>query len=476
MINVPDLQVAPLPPLADSLVPCVGYPIAAVVADDRYQARDAADLVEVDYEPLPAVVDAERALEPDAAGPLPGISAPTWRCDFLKKAATSTGRSRKRRGRCGCGWSTRGWPRSRSSRGAILAHLRPRDGPPDGLALDPVAFGARSALAAALRRPEESIRVIAPDIGGAFGAKSRCTRTRSRWCCWRWSWACRSAGSRPAWRTSSSRCRAAIRSDVAEVAFTDDGIITGSQGALDPATSAAILHGHGTAAPPLRMPNYATGAYRIPAHRAEALGVYTNTVPNGAYRGAGRPEAAFLAERVIDEVARTLATRPGRGAAAQLHSARRSSPTARPSARSTTAVTTRRRWSECWSWSGYAELRDQQRLEAAARPRARPPRELPGSLRLLGIGLATTIEVSGQGRESGAIEVEADGTVVARTGSVPHGQGHETALPRWWRTASRCRSNGCECSTATRTTRRAAAARSAAAAWRSAAGRCERGR
>jgi carbon-monoxide dehydrogenase large subunit len=167
----------------------------------------------------------------------------------------------------------------------------------------------------------------------------------------------------------------------------------------------------------MRVPDYATGAYRIPALRAEVFTVYTNTAPTGPYRGAGRPEAAFIAERVVEEVARTLGLDP-------LEARRRNFirpdefPYTTPNGAVYDSGDYEKALDRALEIVGYEELRAQQRTE----------REAGEGDGLLGIGVSTTVEVAGQGWESGRLEVEADGTVVARTGSSSHGQGHETSF------------------------------------------------
>jgi carbon-monoxide dehydrogenase large subunit len=200
--------------------------------------------------------------------------------------------------------------------------------------------------------------------------------------------------------------------NLVDVAFDNDGVISGLKVKTIHNVGGVLMHPQAT--PPGRVADYATGAYGIKAFRADAYAVYTNTGPVGPYRGAGRPEAAYIAERAIEEVARTLGLDP--------IEARRRNFIAPEQFPFTTAqgslydsgdynLATRR----ALEMAGYEQLREEQRQ---ARERGE----------LMGIGVATTIEVSGFGAEYGSVEIQPDGSVVARTGSSSHGQGHETSF------------------------------------------------
>jgi carbon-monoxide dehydrogenase large subunit len=201
--------------------------------------------------------------------------------------------------------------------------------------------------------------------------------------------------------------------NLVDVAYTAQGIITGLKVRCLFNVGGVLLHP--IAAPPLRVMDYGTGAYRIPAYRAEAFGVYTNTSPTGPYRGAGRPEAAMVAEQAVEAVAGALGRDP--------LDVRRQNFLTPDEFPYTTPVGTvydsgnyERGLRRALELAGYEELRaTQQQVLAEGKE-------------LLGIGIATTIEVSGQGQEFGAIEVSPDGSIVARTGSSSHGQGHETSF------------------------------------------------
>lgn len=408
---VPQLNVTPLPPLARERAPMIGYPVAAVVAESRYLARDAADLVEVEYEPLPVVTSAEAALAAGAPLVWPELGT------NLAYRVVMEG-----------GDVDGAFARAEHTLRLRITHSRVAQVPMEPRAIlvsydratdrltvwrsTQSPFGTRDALSVGLRRPAESIRVIVPDVGGAFGGKTPIYPDELtvallalelgvplRWV---------STRAEDLLMTMQGRDQI----NEAEVAFTAEGVITALKTWTICNFGAVTMPA--TPMPPLRMRDYATGAYRIPAHRAEIIGVYTNTAPTGPYRGAGRPEAAFLAERVVESVARALGLDP-------VETRRRNFirpeefPYTTPSGAVYDSGDYEKALDRALEIAGYAELRARQR-EARARGE------------LFGIGIATTIEVAAQGWESGRIEVEPDGTVLARTGSSSHGQGHETSF------------------------------------------------
>ena len=158
-----------------------------------------------------------------------------------------------------------------------------------------------------------------------------------------------------------------------------------------------------------------SGVYAIPKIDFGVTPVVTNTTPTGPYRGAGRPEAASLVERAVDTMARALDDRPGRVAATQLP------------ARFRVPVHDRHRHHLRQRRVRGRARRSapHRRLRRAARRAARRGAPIP-TRALLGIGVACYVETSGRGGEFGSVEVHDDGTVTVVTGSVPHGQGHET--------------------------------------------------
>lgn len=412
-------HLSPLPPLAEDVVTMVGYPIVAIAATDRRLARDAAELVEVEYEPLPTVTTAEDALQPDAPVLFP---------EFEANVVYSLNRGARDRTEAALeAAEQRLQLRIQHSRLAQVP-MEPRaiaatyDRQSDQLTVwrsTQSPFGTRDALSTVLGRPESSIRVIAPDVGGAFGSKSNLYPDELaavllamildrpvRW-----------VSTRAEDLAFTLQGRDQV--NLVEAGYTSEGEITALQ--IRCIHNVGGVQMHPVATPPMRVTDYATGAYRIPAYFAEGLGVLTSTSPTGPYRGAGRPEAAFIAERTIEEVGRKLGLD-----AVEVRRRNFVRPEQFPYTNGAGSVYDSGDYEialrRALELVGYARMREEQRrLREEARQAGRP-------IPLIGIGVATTIEVSGQGQEFGSVEVQPDGSIVARTGSSSHGQGHETSF------------------------------------------------
>jgi carbon-monoxide dehydrogenase large subunit len=410
-------HLSPLPALAWGEVSLVGYPLAAVAATSRQLARDAVDLVEVDYDPLPTITSAEAALESDA---------PLLFDDFGTNLAYTVTRGGDDVARELANGTQRLHLRLQHSRlaqvpmepRAIAAHYDRATGRLTVWRSTQSPFGTRAALSAVLGRPERSIRVIAPDVGGAFGAKSNLYPDELatvllameldrpvRWV---------STRAEDLLLTLQGRDQV----NLVDAAFTDAGEITALQ--VRCVHNLGGVQMHPVATPPMRVVDYATGAYRIQSYHAEGLGVLTTTGPTGPYRGAGRPEAAFVAERTIEEVGRRLRLDP-----VEVRRRNFIKPDEFPYTNGAGAVYDSGNYElalrRALELADYAGLRNKQRELRSDGART-------GNAPLFGVGVATTIEVSGQGQEFGSVEVEPDGGIVARTGSSSHGQGHETSF------------------------------------------------
>jgi carbon-monoxide dehydrogenase large subunit len=410
-VQIQEKHVSPLPALAQGYVTHVGYPVAMVVANDRYSARDAAERIVVDYEPLPANVEPGRALDADAV-----ILHPSLGTNMAYRVSNGDEDIEQALAACKRRISlTYRHPRlaqiPMEPRG-ILIHF---DRDADMLTVwrsSQSPFNNRAIFSAVFNRPEDRIRVTAPDVGGAFGSKGCVYPDETAVVA-----AAIELGVPIRWTSTRMEdfqftLQGRDQTQTIDVGFDEDGII----GAL----WIRVLHNvggvllHPQAAPPLRVINYAVGAYRTPKFRADAIGVYTNTGPVGPYRGAGRPEAAFASERAIEEVARYLGMDR-----AEIRRRNFIQPDQFPYKTPAGSVYDSgdydRAFTRALEIADYPGLREQQ---AAARARGE----------LMGIGISTTIEVSGQGTEYGSVEIEPDGTVIAKTGSSSHGQGHETTF------------------------------------------------
>ncbi len=383
---------APHPILAGDTVRYAGEPIALVVAETRAIAEDAAELVEVDYEPLDADVDARAAAE----------ALTRWErtAGDVDSAFASADRVVAR---------SFSLPRlvaaPMETRGAIAIHDTERDLLTVWLSFqDP--HRPLEQLAHCLGRPPGSIRVVLPDVGGAFGSKgavgpeivavAAAALVLDRPVKW--------AEDRLENFLSAYQGRG-LDADV-ELALTRDGRMLGVRARLHADLGAYLLTT--TAIPMHTTAMLITGAYDIPAAEVAIVGARTHKVPTGPYRGAGRPEAAYLIERMVDEAARELGLDP---IELRRRNLVREFPHATPFG---------------WTYdSGDFERCLDRAVELAELDRFRGEKE---SGRRIGIGVGMLIERSGGNWESAVVRRMPGGRLLVRTGSSPHGQGHETTF------------------------------------------------
>ena len=412
MATVPGLKQVPCPYLAGAVVDATGVPVAAVVAESPSMARDAADLIQVEYEPLPAVADPERGLEPGAplahpelgtnqafSWPLKGGDAESA---FARAAHVVKVRLDHNR-LAGAPMEPRG----------VLARY---DSGSDELTLwltTQNPFLARADLATVLGFPEHKLRVIAPDVGGGFGVKGPVYREEIVAAV-----LARQLGRPVRWMSSRTedllttiQARAAVSE--AEAAVSADGEVIGLRGRSVFDLGAHLLGL--SLVPPLSASTHIFGPYRIQNAELLSVGVYTNTAPTGPYRGSGRPVGVYVIERLMDEAARVTRLDP-----VEIRRRNFIPPDAFPH---------RTPFGVAYDSGSYAraldrvvELADYQRLrrdQAAARARGE----------IVGVGVAAYVESTNVlGWESGVVRVERSGKVTAVTGSSPHGQGHETTF------------------------------------------------
>jgi carbon-monoxide dehydrogenase large subunit len=400
----------PFPPLARGQVMTVGAPIVCVAAESPSVARDAADLIEVVYEPLPSVASAEAALEADA--PLVHRELESNLCYRLQREGGDVDRAFAEadtvvRLRVD---NPRVAPVPMEPRGIVVV---PESGGLTAWVSTQAPHGARFDLANAVGLAHEKMRVVAPDVGGGFGAKSGASPE--------YVLACYLAleHKRPvkwvASRSEDMQVTTQGRDMVVhvELAAKRDGTLIGLK-ARNVANMGAHLHS-ATLIPPTFILNMASGCYRIPNVRVESLAVFTNTPPTGPYRGAGRPEAVMAIERGIDAVARDLGMDP-----IELRRKNFIAPEQFPYRNALGAEYDSgdygRALARALELADYPEL---VRQRDAARARGE----------LMGIGVSTFVEPSGSpGGETGVVRVEPDGQITLVTGSSSHGQGHETSF------------------------------------------------
>jgi carbon-monoxide dehydrogenase large subunit len=377
------------PVLARDEARYAGQPVAAVLAESRALAEDAAELIEVDYEPLDHVLDA-RASE---------RTMTRWRrvTGDVEGAFASAARVVR---------ATHSLPRLApvpiEPRGAIASYDQAED-------LLTVTASAQDShrqlagLAAVLDRPEDSIHVIVPDVGGAFGSKgvvapetlvaaaaSMLTGRTVKW-----------AEDREENLIASYQGRG-MEADV-ELAFDADGTMLALRARIWADLGGYLMPT--TAIPPHTTAMLMCGVYDIQVADVEVLGRRTNKVPTGPYRGAGRPEAAYFLECTVDIAARELGID-------RLELRRRNLIRELPY-----------RTALGWTYDSgdYARC-----LERAAEL-AGPPRGDDGE-RVVGAGFGMYVERAGGQFESAAAELLPSGRVLVRSGSSPHGQGHDTTF------------------------------------------------
>jgi aerobic carbon-monoxide dehydrogenase large subunit len=411
-------------PLAVDKVRYVGDAVAVIAASSRGAAEDAAELVEVEYEPLPAVVDSEAALAADA--PLVHDEFGTNRCytwtleagevERLFDEAAVTVKERYRQNRL--------IPNAIEPRAVFVTPI-PATGEFTLWSTTQVPHIARVTLSGVTGIPEAKLRVIAPDVGGGFGSKLNVYAEEALALA-----VARRLGRAVKWTETRSEGYVSTihgRDQVQEIelAATAEGKITAVRTKLTVGFG-AYLQLVTTGTPLLGAWLYA-GAYDVQGYSFECTGVFTNTVPTDAYRGAGRPEATYAIERAVDALARKLGKDP---VEIRRLNFIREFPAAIASGLTIDSGDYDASLDLALEKAGYEEVRAEQASRRAA-----------GDAKRLGIGLSTYVEMCGLAPSAilGAIRYSAGGwdtatirclptgTVQVLTGTSPHGQGHETA-------------------------------------------------
>jgi len=396
------------PLLAVDTVRFVGEPVAAVITDGRYQGEDAADLVSVDYDPLPAVVGlgsaltGETLLFPDVATnvaltlPVPTDDTAFDACEVIVERDIVNQR-------VAC------VPMEGRAAAAVYS-----DGKLTVWVSSQNAQISRFILAGALGMPPDQIRVVVPDVGGGFGAKVGIDRDGLVV-----AWAARKTGRALRWTETRSENLVGMTQGRAQLQHVKIG------GNRDGRILAYRLEAiQDTGAYP-RMSGFlpfmtflmAPGVYDIPDVQAGYRVVVTNATPISAYRGAGRPEATAAVERAVDLFAAEIGMDP-----AEVRRRNFVTPDKFPFQTKTGAMYDTGRYEDALdkalAAAGYDELRREQQRRRAA-----------GGARQLGIGISAYVEITAGdgGPETAKLEVKDDGSATVYTGSSPHGQGHETA-------------------------------------------------
>ncbi|REJ81208.1 MAG: xanthine dehydrogenase family protein molybdopterin-binding subunit [Acidobacteria bacterium] len=426
---LPELKTPPHPILASEKVNHVGDAVAVVVADERYQARDAADLVEVDYEPLPASSNPKKTTEgaQQIHDEAPNNIAFDWeigdraKTDAAFAAAAHTVEVDLTNNRL-IPFAIE--PRAviadyDGDRGAITVHMTTQN---------PHVHRLLMCLAS-LGFPEHKVRVVAPEVGGGFGSKIHHYADETIVCL------CSIKLGRPvkwtATRTETNLTDAHGRDHVthAELALDEGGKITGLR-VETWANMGAYLSTFAPAVPTYLYGTLLSGQYDIPAIHAHVVGTFTNTCPVDAYRGAGRPEATFVVERLMHLAGEATGLGP-----AEIRRRNFVRPDAFPYETQVALTYDSGNYEPALDRAlelvGYDALVAEQ--AERRKDRTRPQIGIGFSNFIEACGLAPSAVVGSLGAQAGQwesadVRVHPTGTVTVYTGSSSHGQGHETTF------------------------------------------------
>ncbi|MCH9045792.1 MAG: molybdopterin-dependent oxidoreductase [SAR324 cluster bacterium] len=419
------LNVPPQPVIAIDKVNFVGQNVAVAVATDPYIAHDALDAIEVEFEDLPVVIDVEKAAEPGSpviheefgsnlAFHLPGGPSPEAieKVEQLFKEADHTASFRFDNQRL--------VPVAMETRGVLADYDVGRESLTVWSSTQ-IPHIARTVLSMVLPMPENRIRFIAPDVGGSFGSKLNIYPEE-----FLIPYLAKTLGKPVKWIekrrenfTSTTHGRGQMQ--YVDIAFNKDGTWL--------ACKLKLLNDMGAYLQLLTpgIGNFTlimfTGVYKLEAICFEQLGAFTNKVATDAYRGAGRPEATMVAEKVMDVIARETGLDPTE--------VRRKNfltefPATTPSGMTYDSGDYSKALDKAMELVNYKQLRAEQKQ---ARTEGR----------LMGIGVSSFLDVCGFGPssvpppgggwwEASTVKVEPTGTVTVLTGISPHGQGQETTF------------------------------------------------
>jgi aerobic carbon-monoxide dehydrogenase large subunit len=410
-IDLAPRQVPPVvePWLAGEVVRYVGEPVALVLAEHRYQLADAAELIDIDYEPLDAVASIDAALTeetllfPETGSNVVQVHGSEFdehAFDGCEVVVTQTILNQRVapaplevRG-AACAWG---------SDGRLTVWLSTQN-----------AQIGRTVIAGGLGVGEEKVRVIAPDVGGGFGAKIGSDPEPVVL-----GWAAQRSGRPIRWtETRSENLTCMTHGRAQQNTITIGGRRDGSVEVL----RLDILQDAGAYPRSVFLPTLtelmASGVYHVPKIEAASRALVTTTTPISAYRGAGRPEATAAVERGLDVFAGEIGMDPAE--VRRINFIRPEEfPYQTPTGASYDSGEYEQALNKVLETGGYAELRaEQKRRREAGEPVA------------LGLGMASYVEITGGdgGGESGRVDINPDGTVTAYTGSSPHGQGLDTSL------------------------------------------------
>jgi carbon-monoxide dehydrogenase large subunit len=402
----------PYPALARDRVRFVGDPVALVVAETREQAREAVERIVVEYDPLPSVTETADAASPDAPRlweAAPGNVAFAWYAGDA--AAVEAGFTAARHVVRLELINNRIVAAAMETRGALGAF----DAATSRYTLytaSQMPHGLRDHLAHALGVPDDAVRVVIGDVGGGFGLKNALYPEQLLVL-----WAARRLERPVKWigeraeaflsdyqgRDHVTRAALALDAEHRFLALRVDTI----------ANLGAYLSPKGVLSPTSNTPALA-GPYRTPAIHVAVTGVFTNTVPTDVYRGAGRPEAIYTLERLVDAAARDLGVDP-----AELRRRNLVTPDEMPFQTPLGLV---------YDSGDFAHVLDEALRRAGREGFAARRAESARRGKLRGLGFSHYVErVAGGWPETSELELHPDGRATAYLGTMSNGQGHETA-------------------------------------------------
>ncbi|MCZ6613134.1 MAG: xanthine dehydrogenase family protein molybdopterin-binding subunit [Thaumarchaeota archaeon] len=404
----PGSNMVRLPVLADNAVKFVGQPVAGIISGDRYSAEDMDDFVSVDYEPLTAVTNPIDALKTGSAIVHEKLGTNTCvNATLGSKEIESVFEDADKIVEDDMS-SHRIMPNPIETRGILVRW----DGSRFNIWISSQGtYRIRSGLASVLRTPEDNLHVYQTDVGGAFGSKGS-TYPEYVMACYasmilkkpvKW------IETRYEHLTATHHARD-IRAKV-KLAATSSGKILGLQAQVIADIGAYAYHLNSSNGP--FVGTQLIGPYAIKSARVEVLSVYTNKTPTGPYRGAGRPEAAFFIERMVDLLAAELKIDP---VDIRLRNLVRydEMPYSTP-----LGITLDPEDYHAIFRSSLASYQRYKEWTIAEKRKGR----------LIGIGLSNYVELSRLDQGEGAsVEIKPDGRILVITGLGPHGQGHSTIL------------------------------------------------
>jgi carbon-monoxide dehydrogenase large subunit len=402
---LPDLKVPDHRVLATDKVYFVGHPIAAVVATNAYAARDAVDLIMVDYEELTPVVDVEEAA---SGGP------------FIHEKFGDNIAYKLTAGEGDIDAALAGADHVIKQR-IVNQRLAPIAMEPRGVLARYLPGEEELTVWSSTQMPENKLRVIAPEVGGGFGSKLNVYAEEALL-----GWISMQLGKPVKWiETRRENMQATIhgRGQVGylEIGCMNDGTLTGLR--YNVFADLGAYYQLLTPAIPTLTGLMLSGCYKIPAIQINVTGVFTNKVATDAYRGAGRPEATYVVERALDLVAQELGMD-----VVEVRRKNFPAPEEFPFHTATGLFYDSGNYEgalkKALEMSDYAKLREEQ---SKARAEGR----------IVGIGVSTYVEICALGPsqampaggwESATVRIEPTGKVTIMTGASPHGQGQETSF------------------------------------------------